>query len=266
MGTDTATVTLERPDAPSPRHSSSRTAAFDATSGSAVADALQRAFHPSELDPADASLLAQIAIRHAFAAHAPVLQHGSPNSSLWLVARGRVSVGMHDAQGHWRQTRGANAGEWLDVASAWLGGALFEEAVAATDAVVYELPLEEVQALCNERPRVAQLLIEALALRIRQTTDTARELAVKDVPSRLAGWLLDHLSPAQPGPARVKLDQHKRLLASELGTSPETFSRALARLRALGCIAVKGYSVDVLDVEALSRLAGRASLAHRPGA
>ena len=246
-----------------------RTAAIDPTHANAVSEALQHAFRPAHIDPGATLRLAQIAIRHRFGPQAPVLKRNSDNAALWLVGSGRISVGSPDPQGHWRQARAVDGGEWLDVASAWLGGPFFEEAIAATEAVVYELPLDEVQALCDERPALARLLIEAMARRVRQTTDTARELAVKDVPSRLAGWLLDHMTPASPDRGRVKLNQHKRVLASELGTSPETFSRALARLRLLGCIAVKGYAVDVLNVDGLCQLAGRSAAAdagRRPAA
>jgi CRP-like cAMP-binding protein len=242
-------------------HHVSRSAAIDPTHAAAVSEALKNAFGPALIDPATTWRLAQIAISHRFAAQAPVLKRDSDNAALWLVGRGRVSVGSHDPQGHWRQARAVDGGEWLDVASAWLGGPFFEEAIAATEATVYELPLDEVQALCDERPALARLLIQVMAERVRQTTDTARELAVKDVPSRLAGWLLDHMPAASPEGRRVKLNQHKRVLASELGTSPETFSRALARLRLLGCIAVKGYAVDVLDVNGLCQLAGRPAAA-----
>lgn len=258
------TATLERPMTQQPHNHLPRSAAVDPAHSAAVCEALTQAFHPADINPADALRLAQIAVRHHFSAQSPVLRPESPNTALWLVGRGRVSVGMPDAQGHWRQARAASGGEWLDVASAWLGGSFFEEAVAATEAIVYELPLDEVQALCDERPSLARLLIQTLALRIRQTTDTARDLAVKDVPSRLASWLLDHMSPEPAGGTRVKLNQHKRVLASELGTSPETFSRALARLRLLGCISVKGYAVDVLNVEVLCRLAGRPAVAGPP--
>ena len=165
MRHDTATATLERPTAPLPRHHLPRSAAVDPEHSAAVCAALTQAFLPAHIDPADALRLAQIAVRHHFSAQSPVLRPDSPNTALWLVGRGRVSVGMPDAQGHWRQARAANGGEWLDVASAWLGGSFFEEAVAATEAIVYELPLDEVQALCDERPSLARLLIQALALR-----------------------------------------------------------------------------------------------------
>lgn len=90
------------------------------------------------------------------------------------------------------------------------------------------------------------------------TTLAATTAPPPDVPARLAGWLLDTMRPTQRGGARTVLGQSKRALAAELGTSPEALSRALARLRNCGCIAVDGCCIDVLDADGLHRVARRA--------
>ncbi|HOF19186.1 MAG TPA: helix-turn-helix domain-containing protein, partial [Phycisphaerae bacterium] len=45
----------------------------------------------------------------------------------------------------------------------------------------------------------------------------------------------------------------KRSLAAQLGTTPETLSRSLAKFRAAGMIRVKGAQVTILDADALGR-------------
>ena len=97
----------------------------------------------------------------------------------------------------------------------------------------------------------------------RQPVDTrAAAPTPPDVPQRLAAWLLDALGRGDDDGAghhgRVVLAQAKRALAAELGASPEALSRALARLRHSGCIAVQGCTIDVLDGEGLHRVARRA--------
>jgi CRP-like cAMP-binding protein len=111
--------------------------------------------------------------------------------------------------------------------------------------------------LCSLRPHLATLFLTAMAARLRQATEAARDRGMRDVPSRLAAWLLARMEPSGTGGGTVALRQHKRVLAAELGTSPETFSRALSRLRLLGLVAVRGYTVSVLDREGLQRIAGR---------
>ena len=224
-----------------------------------VPELLRRAFRPAALETADALELAQVAVRYRFPAKAAVLRRESRSDALWLVGKGSVSVGNRDAQGGWRQARAVGGGEWLDVASAWLGETNFEAAIASTDVVAYEFPLDAIQVICSMRPNVATLLISAIAQRLKRATQAAQELAVKDVPGRLAGWLLDAAEFDLNGVGRLVMNQSKRALASELGSSPETFSRTLARFRTLGFIAVRGYKIDVLDSEGLRKMAGRAA-------
>ncbi len=221
-----------------------------------VVEALGAAFRPASVERGDAAALARLAIRYRFDAGTLLLRSEAHSDALWLVEQGLVSVGMPDPQGKWRQTRSVGRGQWLDVASAWMGGDYVESAKASTPVLACEFPLDEVRALCSARPQLAVLFIEVMAARIKQSTDAAHSLAVRDVQSRLAGWLLDHLRRGGAGGTVVIL-QLKRLLASELGATPETFSRALARLRGLGVVAVKGYTVEVLDLAGLEQLAGR---------
>jgi CRP-like cAMP-binding protein len=223
----------------------------------AVIETLHQAFLPAPIERTDATELARIAVRYRFDAGSHLLRRESRSDALWLIERGQVSVGMPDQQGNWRQTRSVGPGEWLDVASAWLDGGYFESAKATTPVVAHEFPLNDLQVLCSLRPNMATLFITAMAARLKQTTDAAHDLAVRDAPARLASWLLDQLSRQTSSGRKVVMRQHKRVLASELGTSPETYSRALSRLRELGFIAVKGYTVDVLDLRGLEHLAGR---------
>jgi hypothetical protein len=62
----------------------------------------------------------------------------------------------------------------------------------------------------------------------------------------------------------VRLPFDKALIASQLGMQPETLSRSLARLRAMG-IAAEGNRIQISDIATLHRLAGEAR-APAPGA
>jgi len=81
------------------------------------------------------------------------------------------------------------------------------------------------------------------------------DLTLKDVETRLLNWLVKHGRSAHGGV--IKLPGTKRVLAAELGTSSETLSRTLARLRDRHLIAVAPKAITVPDPAALATLLRR---------
>jgi CRP/FNR family transcriptional regulator len=83
-------------------------------------------------------------------------------------------------------------------------------------------------------------------------------LTLKDVETRLANWLIKRCpNPQSDQPARIELTLTKRVLAAELGTVSETFSRTLAKFREQKLLSVKGKSVIVLSPASLNALLRR---------
>lgn len=221
----------------------------------ALSIALGLAFEPASIDAADARELAKISVPYRIDAGSHILRHDHRSDALWLVEKGHVSVGLPDPSGNWRQTRAVSSGQWLDTASAWLKGTYIESAVASTAVLAHEFPVDELGVLLGRRPTLARALLTAMAARVRRATSTGHDLAVRDARGRVSSWLLDNASAAVP--PRVTMRQHKRTLAGELGISAETLSRALAKLRKDGVIAVSAYNIELLGVDTLKQLAGR---------
>jgi CRP/FNR family transcriptional regulator len=64
-------------------------------------------------------------------------------------------------------------------------------------------------------------------------------------------------NPQGETPVKIELTMTKRVLAAELGTVSETFSRTLAKFRGQKLIAVKGKTVTVLSPVKLHALLRR---------
>ncbi|MCZ7635007.1 MAG: helix-turn-helix domain-containing protein [Verrucomicrobia bacterium] len=81
------------------------------------------------------------------------------------------------------------------------------------------------------------------------------DLTLKDVETRLANWLIKRC-PDREGtrPVVIELPMTKRVLAAELGTVSETFSRTLAKFREQELVAVKGRRLTVLSPARLTAL------------
>jgi CRP/FNR family transcriptional regulator len=219
-----------------------------------LADLLEQACGPKPLPPDDAEALALVGRSYPVTAGASPFDEQAPSDALWLVASGCVTLGDVDGEGRRKPCRSFHRGQWLDVASAWLGLPVAERCVAEADSTLYAFPIAEVEALCRRRPTIARMLLSLLARHVRESTQNTRHLLTRDALSRCAGWLLGALRGSGDG-ATVVLDQRKSTVAWELGTSPETFSRTLRRLREMGAIDVKGARIFVRDATALHRLA-----------
>lgn len=105
--------------------------------------------------------------------------------------------------------------------------------------------------LLHNQSRIAINMIGGLSRFLRQFASQIEELTFKDVPARLARYLLE-----LAGDARVfSLPISKSQLASNLGTVSETLSRTFRKLSDEGYIQVDGKQITILDPDLLADLA-----------
>lgn len=221
---------------------------------------LQAALAPARVTREAAQALAALAREHLLEGGQVVFDRTQGGSALWLVVSGQVALGTLREGRLAQQTRLVEPGQWLDVASAWLDARYLEDAVTQGEALLWSFDGEAVRECCMDHPSLADGLVRALARRVRCLTEGTLGLMLKDAEARCATWLLEHaeLRPGSEGSktALVALRERKRAIASQLAVTPETFSRVLRQLRERQVIDVAGYTVKVLDVEALRRVAG----------
>jgi CRP/FNR family transcriptional regulator len=110
-------------------------------------------------------------------------------------------------------------------------------------------------ALLRRQPELALRMLGSMSAHLRILVAQLEDLTLKDVETRLSNWLVKRCpNPASDKPAKVELSMTKRVLAAELGTVSETFSRTLAKFREQGLIEVNGKTVTVLCPAKLTAL------------
>lgn len=204
--------------------------------------------------PADATELDKLAQERMLPAGATVFSRGAPARSLVVLVDGQVACG-------WAQPDRAFVTDRLLVGPAWLGlaaplarGRHDCDAVTQSTVRLVELPVEPLRAKLLQHPVLAIRFAEALAREVGRLDTRLHELMHKDAAARLATWLAaQSAGRAQPV---LRLASRKRDIASQLGMTPETLSRMMRSLSEQGLIAVEGYTVRVLDPNALRGLAG----------
>ena len=75
-------------------------------------------------------------------------------------------------------------------------------------------------------------MLGSMSSHLRVLVGQLEDLTLRDVETRLANWLVKRCpNPQSETPVRIELTMTKRVLAAELGTVSETFSRTLAKFR-----------------------------------
>jgi CRP-like cAMP-binding protein len=109
--------------------------------------------------------------------------------------------------------------------------------------------------LLRRQPELALRMLASMSSHLRVLVSQLEDLALKDVETRLANWLVKRCpDPKSPEPATIELSMTKRVLAAELGTVSETLSRTLAKLREQKLLSVAGKKIVIHSPSKLNAL------------
>ncbi len=107
--------------------------------------------------------------------------------------------------------------------------------------------------LISNNPSLALNMLAVLSMRLRQFTVQVENLSLKEVPGRLASYLL-YVANEQSKKDVITLTISKGQLASLLGTIPETLSRIFAKMSSQNLIEVSGRHIKLLNRNGLEDL------------
>ncbi|MBP7564621.1 MAG: Crp/Fnr family transcriptional regulator [Burkholderiaceae bacterium] len=187
----------------------------------------------------------------------PVLLRGAPPESVLFLQSGRVTLGLLDGRVIGHRFGAAEGPCWLDAGAAVLGLPGVVDAVAETAVTVRRVPLAVLRSWFDALPPPLAGIVHDVARAHRQQAELAVSRLAKDAEARCAEWLLRHAEPCEGGHSTsVRLVQHKRLIAAQLGIAPETFSRVLRHLRERELISGSGRVLNLTDPGRLRQLAG----------
>jgi CRP/FNR family transcriptional activator FtrB len=121
---------------------------------------------------------------------------------------------------------------------------------------------EAFRALLLRDPQLARVVIGGLAGQFRRLVRQIKNLKLRTTTERVGCYLLN-LARKQGTPHKAVLPYEKNLVASELGMTRESFSRALAALQDEG-ISVNGETVSINNPEGLALAMGLDPLIDDP--
>ncbi|MBK9137956.1 MAG: Crp/Fnr family transcriptional regulator [Verrucomicrobia bacterium] len=187
-----------------------------------------------------------------------LFHEGEPSRGFYIVQQGSINVHRVGAGGKEQVIHVFRAGESFAEATLATETGYPADARALEPSQVLLVQKAEFITLLRRHPELALRMLGAMSQHLRVLVGLLDDLTLKDVETRLANWLLKRC-PSREGtnPVAIELKMTKRVLAAELGTVSETFSRTLAKFRESGLIAVKGRVITVLSPTKLAAVLRR---------
>lgn len=206
--------------------------------------------------------LARIAIRRSFRKGERVFSEGDDGTGFYMVITGRVKIFKVSAEGKEQILHLFGPGQSFGEVSVFTGRGFPADAVTSLQTTLLFFPRMAFSALIQKDPALALNMLAQLSTRLRHFADLIEDLSLKEVPGRLAKYLL--FLNSKGGDREVALDVSKGQLASVLGTIPETLSRILAKMHKQGLIRLRGARILILDRRGLEAIALDGKLGSPP--
>ena len=200
--------------------------------------------------------LGKLAIAQRYDKGEIIFHQGDEGIGFFVVKSGRVKVFKLSNDGKEQILHIFNKGDHFAEVPA-LDGHCFPAAAAAIEnSEVLFFPRQAFLQLLENRPTLAINMLKSFARHLRHFSNLVDNLALREVPARLATYLLSlsEKSKTSENVQIVELDLTKGQLAARLGTIPETLSRVFAKLSRDGLIEVDGNKVKLLDLPRLNQL------------
>jgi len=224
------------------------------------ADVLRKAPLFATLPDEDLRRVAAIAVSRRYARKEAIFREGDRADGFFVITSGKVKVFKLSDEGKEQVLHVLEPGQSFAEAVIFEGGVYPAHAEALADSEILLLPKRAFIDLLEKNPKVAVRMLASLSKWLKRMTDLVESLSLRDVEARLVFYLSEELSsrgiPPRDG-ITLELPVSKNVLASRLGTVPETFSRTLKKLQDEGRIAVRGKQIRILSAGALFSLLKR---------
>ncbi|MDE3099328.1 MAG: Crp/Fnr family transcriptional regulator [Verrucomicrobiota bacterium] len=210
------------------------------------------------LPAADLEKVAEVSVIKSLEKGEYCFREGEPSRGFYVVQSGAVNVHRVNALGKEQVVHVFRAGDSFAEATLASPKGCHADARAVQPTQVLLIQKDGILDLLKRQPELALRMLGSMSNHLRVLVGQLEDLTLKDVETRLANWLVKRSSNTVAGqPPRIELNVPKHVLAAELGTISETFSRTLAKFRKQKLIAVKGRTITILALGRLKELLQR---------
>ena len=202
------------------------------------------------LPPEHLDEIEKIATRKEYKRGETIFFEGDPGTGFYMVETGKVKIFKMSLSGKEQILHIFGSGEPFGEVPVFHDQPFPANATALEKTSLIFFPRKDFVELVYTMPSLVMNMLAMLSMRLRRFATQIENLSLKEVPERLAGYLL-YLAEEQGNTDRVELQISKGQLASLLGTIPETLSRIFARMSDEGLIRVEGKNISLHNLKGL---------------
>jgi CRP-like cAMP-binding protein len=186
-------------------------------------------------------------------AREPIVRQDEPATAFFIVIDGWVKLFRSNLAGDEAVIETMTKGGSFAEAAALTGGRYLATAEAVSEARVARIPADHLVRCIRHSPDISVPMIASICQHMHFLVQRVEQLKAQSGVQRLAEFLAS-LAMNEQGACALVLPYDKTLIAGELGLTPESLSRAFAKLRSIG-VAVEASQVAVRDIARLRKLA-----------
>ncbi|MCD6561393.1 MAG: Crp/Fnr family transcriptional regulator [Deltaproteobacteria bacterium] len=198
--------------------------------------------------------LRKIVVNRHFNKGQIIFSEGDNGNGFYVLVSGLVKIFKVSLEGKEHIMRVVGAGEPFGQVAVYAGRSFPANAQSIAKSHLLFFPRTAFVEMITKNPSLAMNMLSVLSMRLREFTVHVENLALKEVPGRLAAYLI-YLADEEGGNDSFTLGISKGQLASLLSTSPETLSRILAQMVGKNLIEVIRRDITILDLGGLKELA-----------
>ena len=192
-----------------------------------------------------------------------LFRRGTPSTGFYMVREGRMQLSVSNSEGVVKVIEILSPGSAFGHAVMFLREPYPVDATALADTGLVFVPATAVDRLLDEDPAMARIMLASMAKRLQSKIQDIAMLSLQSATQRIIAYVLGAANTGHgpPSPAAsIELPALKQVLASRLGMTPETFSRAMRTLTGAGLVRVDGSVVRIPDIAALDAYARSQSI------
>lgn len=206
------------------------------------------------LSPKQCTALGAIAVRKYYSKGENFFSEGDDAIGFYIVLSGKVKIFKLSPDGKEQIFHILEDHEPFGEAAVFAGKHYPASAQALAETPVLFFPTQKFVELISKEPSLALSMLALLSQRLRKLTMLVENLSLKEVPGRLAAYLLYLTERNGPSPT-IELEVSKNQMAGLLGTIPETLSRILKRMTDEKLIKTDTRTISILNKKGLTELA-----------